>query len=121
MTTAEQLQQLADLHARGALSDDEFARAKAQVIAGTTPASGYASRAAVNAANGLQRIRSESWLGGVCAGIGRVTGLDAWVWRLIFTLSVLLAGTGVLLYVLLWVFVPAAPEVQRASMLNHSH
>ncbi|HKX41782.1 MAG TPA: PspC domain-containing protein [Burkholderiaceae bacterium] len=30
----------------------------------------------------------------------------AWVWRLVFALLVLCGGTGVLVYLLLWIFVP---------------
>ncbi|HEY1089789.1 MAG TPA: PspC domain-containing protein [Burkholderiaceae bacterium] len=32
--------------------------------------------------------------------------MQAWVWRLLFTLFALFAGGGLLVYVLLWIFVP---------------
>ncbi|MFX5634104.1 PspC domain-containing protein [Acinetobacter baumannii] len=32
--------------------------------------------------------------------------MDAWVWRLIFTVLFLAFGGGILLYILLWIFVP---------------
>jgi phage shock protein PspC (stress-responsive transcriptional regulator) len=109
MNTSDELSKLADLHARGVLSDEEFAKAKARVLNGESPQAtpGTASNAqAAATVNSLRRSRSDRWIGGVCGGIGRVTGLDGWVWRLIFTLGMLCAGSGLLLYILLWIFVP---------------
>jgi phage shock protein C len=110
MNDADELNKLADLHARGALSDEEFAKAKARVLDGssafTRSAHGAAPGANMNAVNGLRRARTDRWIGGVCGGIARATGLDAWVWRLIFTVLFLAFGTGIFLYILLWIFVP---------------
>jgi phage shock protein C len=33
--------------------------------------------------------------------------MEAWVWRLLFTVLFICAGAGLLLYVLLWIFVPS--------------
>lgn len=108
MNDAEELNKLADLHARGVLNDEEFAKAKARLLGGQTqPGYGAPPAApAVQAVNSLRRARIDRWLGGVCGGIGRVTGLDSWIWRLIFVMLFLAAGTGVFLYILLWIFVP---------------
>jgi phage shock protein PspC (stress-responsive transcriptional regulator) len=35
-----------------------------------------------------------------------MSGLAAWVWRVLFVLLAVCGGTGVLLYLLLWIFVP---------------
>jgi phage shock protein C len=107
MNDAEELNKLADLHARGVLSDEEFAKAKARLLAGHA-ALGYGSAPGPNvgAVNGLRRSRLDRWIGGVCGGIARSTGLDAWVWRLIFTVLFLAFGSGILVYILLWIFVP---------------
>jgi phage shock protein PspC (stress-responsive transcriptional regulator) len=59
------------------------------------------------AVNNLRRSTGDSWIGGVCGGIARVTGVESWIWRLIFVALMLFGGTGVLLYVLLWIFVPS--------------
>jgi phage shock protein C len=107
MAESDELGRLGDLHARGILSDDEFSRAKARVLKGPSSAPGQAP--IVHAINGLYRSRDDRWLGGVCGGIGRSSGIASWIWRLLFTLLVLCAGTGVLLYVLLWIFVPREP------------
>jgi len=107
MNDAEELSKLADLHARGVLSDEEFAKAKARLLAGhAAPSYGSAPGPNVGAVNGLRRARLDRWIGGVCGGIARATGLDSWVWRLIFTVLFLAFGSGVLVYILLWIFVP---------------
>lgn len=108
MNDADELNKLADLHARGVLSDDEFAKAKARVLGGHAAPSCGGTHGGPNlgAVNGLRRARVDRWLGGVCGGIARMTSLDSWVWRLIFVVLFLAFGSGILLYILLWIFVP---------------
>jgi phage shock protein PspC (stress-responsive transcriptional regulator) len=113
MSESDELGKLGDLHQRGVLSDDEFARAKARVLSGAAGTSGKA--AAAGGINALRRSRNDRWLGGVCGGIGQLTEAPSWVWRLLFTLLVLCAGTGVLLYVLLWIFIPLEPVQMNAG------
>jgi len=107
MADSDELEKLGDLHRRGILSDDEFFRAKARVLSGSTAAQGQAR--IVRAINGLRRSRSDRWLGGVCGGIGQSSGVAAWLWRLVFSALALCAGTGVLVYLLMWIFVPSEP------------
>ena len=108
MNDAEELSKLADLHARGVLNDEEFAKAKARLLAGQPGSytTGAAPAPNLGAVNGLRRARVDRWIGGVCGGIARATGLDSWVWRLIFTVLFLAFGSGILVYILLWIFVP---------------
>jgi phage shock protein PspC (stress-responsive transcriptional regulator) len=101
MSIAEEIARLDDLRSRGVLSDDEFQRAKARLIDGA-PAAGEAS------ISRLRRSNSDRWIGGVCGGLGVALGIDAWVIRLVFAALLLVAGTGVALYLLLWIFVPPA-------------
>jgi phage shock protein PspC (stress-responsive transcriptional regulator) len=42
----------------------------------------------------------------VCGGLARASGVDAWVWRLVFALCTLTFGFGLVVYLLLWIFVP---------------
>jgi phage shock protein C len=93
----DQLERLAALHARGALSDEEFARAKSQLLA---PASLRTPN------SGLRRSADDRWLGGVCGGIARATQTEAWIWRLLFVLITFFAGLSFLVYLLLWIFIP---------------
>lgn len=109
MDFSQELERLADLHQRGVLSDEEFARAKARVLNGEPapqPQAAYTHAPGAAAINTLRRSRNDRWIGGVCGGIARITGLASWVWRLAFTLGTLCAGGGVLVYLLLWLFLP---------------
>ncbi len=105
MSIAEELERLRVLRDSGAINEDEFTRAKAQVLdglSGQSPDSG----GTLNVLNQLRRSRSDSVLGGVCGGLGRYTGMPSWSWRVLFCLSLLCFGFGILLYCLLWLFVP---------------
>jgi phage shock protein C len=104
MSLVDEIARLDELRSRGALSDDEFQRAKARLLEPPPPAA--ASNEAVAAVQRFRRSRSDRWIGGVCGGVAAITGIDAWVWRLMVTLLFLFGGTGALLYILLWIFVP---------------
>jgi len=54
----------------------------------------------------LTKSKKDEWLGGVCGGLGEHTPLPSWVWRLVFLLLLCCYGTGVLLYILLWICLP---------------
>ena len=103
MGLADELTRLEELKARGALTDDEFRRAKERLLDGTAAPSDIPAVAAVNR---LRRSRSDRWIGGVCGGLAAATGVEAWIWRLVFAALFLFGGTGLLIYVLLWIFVP---------------
>ena len=103
MGLADELAKLDELRGRGALSDEEFTRAKARLL--DTPAG--ADIPAVQAMQRLRRSRVDRWLGGVCGGIAVATGVESWIWRLVLVTLALFGGTGVLLYLLLWIFVPS--------------
>jgi phage shock protein PspC (stress-responsive transcriptional regulator) len=66
---------------------------------------------ALLAISALRRSRDDRWLGGVCGGIARVTGVEGWIWRLIFATLALCAGTGVLIYLLMWILIPPQPRI----------
>jgi phage shock protein C len=115
MSMSDELGQLGQLHRQGVLSDDEFARAKARVLSASSSARPEAP--AIAAVNAMRRSRENRWLGGVCAGIGQITGMATWIWRLIFALLVLCGGTGVFFYLLLWIFVPLEePHLQQGML-----
>ena len=102
MTIADELAKLDELRTRGILSQEEFERAKARLLEG-----GPQPAPAMDAINSLRRSITDSWVGGVCGGIARATGVESWIWRLIFVVLFLFGGTGLLLYILLWIFVPS--------------
>ena len=58
----------------------------------------------------LMRNPDDKVLGGVCSGLGYYFGMEAkWV-RILFVLCFLFAGTGILLYVVLWAVMPLATK-----------
>lgn len=64
------------------------------------------------ARQGLYRSRDERVLGGVFAGLGRRVGLDPWPARLLLTLLLLVVpGSQLLLYPVLWVLMPLEGQV----------
>jgi phage shock protein C len=103
MALSDELNRLAEMRASGALSEEEFRRAKERLLGGT----GQAADPVISAVNAFRRSRSDRWLGGVCGGIARSTGMESWIWRLIFTVLFVCAGAGVVVYLLLWIFVPS--------------
>ncbi len=104
MGLAEEIERLQALRNKGALSDQEFARAKELLLSGATPAAASGQ----NVLRAFRRSARDKWIGGVCGGLGEYTPVPAWCWRLLFCVSVLFAGFGVILYILLWIFAPAA-------------
>jgi phage shock protein C len=106
MNLTEELERLQALRERGTISESEFAQAKARALGSGGPAaSGHESFL-----HRLSRSRTDRVIGGVCGGLGAHTGLPSWAWRVIFSLSILYAGAGLLFYLLLWIFIPSAPE-----------
>ncbi|MFL6676688.1 MAG: PspC domain-containing protein [Massilia sp.] len=108
MTIAEELKRLHELHQAGALTDAEYEMAKAKVLAAPAVDLSKGSAAGSLGAdlNAIRRSRSDRWLGGVCGGLAKATGVDNWVWRLLFVLFSLTFGFGAVLYLLLWIFIP---------------
>ena len=112
MGIANDLERLAELHRSGAISDGEFARAKGRAL-GETPEA--AKNAVLHWLHSLRRSRTDSWLGGVCGGLAPATGLPPWLLRLVFVLLAFCGGTGLIVYVLLWILLPRDDGVAEAG------
>lgn len=99
MTIADEIAKLHELLNKGAISAAEFEQAKARLLASE-------STAKLNF-NRFRLSNDERWIAGVCGGIETVTGVEAWIWRVIFVLGSFFSG-GVLavFYLVLWIFVP---------------
>jgi phage shock protein PspC (stress-responsive transcriptional regulator) len=104
MALADELSRLAELHANGGLTEEEFKRAKDRLL---NPEQVRSDNPLASVVNAFRRSRGDRWIGGVCGGIARSTGMEAWIWRLLFAVLFICAGAGLLLYVLLWIFVPS--------------
>jgi phage shock protein C len=106
MALADELSKLAELRASGGLTEEEFKRAKERLL-NTEQPQPRSNDPVVAAVNTFRRSRTDRWFGGVCGGIARSTGMEAWAWRLLFAALFICAGVGLLVYVLLWIFVPS--------------
>ena len=102
MGITDDLERLAALHRSGALSDAEFASAKARALGSAL----HGVDGLVDGLHALRRSRSDRWLGGVCGGLAPATGLPSWLWRLLFVALVGCGCTGLVAYVLLWIVLP---------------
>src|SRR5258708_21568947 len=57
----------------------------------------------------LMRSSTNKKLGGVCAGLAEYFDMDVTLVRVLWLLVVLCGGTGILLYIILWLVLPLAP------------
>jgi phage shock protein PspC (stress-responsive transcriptional regulator) len=115
MPLTDELERLNALHERGALTDAEFALAKTRLLEAAADATKSNSRTGPEPStlSRLHRSLADRWFGGVCGGLGELTRIPAWSWRILFVLTAFLHGLGVLMYILLWIFVPDQTTVPK--------
>jgi phage shock protein C len=101
MSMADELEKLHRLLQAGALTPAEYEAAKARVLGGAAGSSGPAP-----AINRLRLSDGDKWIAGVCGGVAELTGVEAWIWRLLFVLGLFAGGFTAILYLVLWIFVP---------------
>jgi phage shock protein C len=58
----------------------------------------------------LSRSRTNRQVAGVCGGLAEYFNLDATLIRILFVVLAVLGGSGLLLYVALWIIVPNEPS-----------
>jgi phage shock protein C len=110
MSLPDDLQKLQSLRDQGALTEEEFGLAKKRLLEGSPESTAPKAEKATTAGSALNEMRRSStdrWVGGVCGGLGETTGVPSWSWRILFVLTAFLHGLGLLMYLLLWIFVPA--------------
>ncbi len=56
------------------------------------------------------RYSGDKKIAGVCAGVARYFDLDSSLVRAVWLLCVLLGGTGLLAYIVLWIVMPLDPQ-----------
>lgn len=59
---------------------------------------------------GLTKSDDDRIIGGVCGGLAEHSPLPSWVWRVIACLVSLAWGFGVIIYILLWIFMPSPSQ-----------
>lgn len=62
----------------------------------------------------LYRSESDKVIGGVCGGLAETFGLDSTIIRLIFLIAFIFGGTGLLLYLILWVVIPTKKNISKS-------
>lgn len=55
------------------------------------------------------RSRNDKLIGGVAGGIAEYFDIDPVIVRIIFAFTVIIGGSGLLAYILLWIIIPEAP------------
>jgi phage shock protein C len=58
----------------------------------------------------LYRSRTDSMIAGVCGGLAEYFNIDPTLVRLAFVVVLLLGGSAVLIYIIMWIVVPLEPE-----------
>lgn len=66
----------------------------------------------------LFRNPDDKVLGGVCSGISAYFNIDPIWLRLAFVISVIIFGTGILIYIILWVIIPAAKTTSEKLQMR---
>jgi phage shock protein PspC (stress-responsive transcriptional regulator) len=62
----------------------------------------------------LTRSETDRMVAGVCSGLGEHFGLDPTLVRIVFVLLAVFGGSGVVLYLALWLIVPRTSRVDAA-------
>ena len=66
----------------------------------------------------LYRSRKDRIIAGICGGLGEYFDIDpVWV-RILFVLLALANGTGIILYLVLWIIVPQAPLAPEEGVIE---
>jgi phage shock protein C len=58
----------------------------------------------------LYRSRSNRMLAGVCGGLAQYFNIDPTLVRVLFVVLAVLGGSGLLIYLVLWIVVPEEPQ-----------
>jgi len=64
----------------------------------------------------LMRSSRDKKIGGVCAGLADYFDLDPTLVRIVWLLAIFFAGTGFLIYLILWIALPLAPDPGAVSV-----
>ena len=69
----------------------------------------------------FHRSQTDKWLGGVCGGVAEYINSPTWLVRLIWvvlTLIPYLTIPSIVIYVLMWLFVPLGPKALDPNVIN---
>ncbi len=66
--------------------------------------------------NQLSKSAIDKKVGGICGGLGESTALPSWCWRILFVAGSFIYGFGIVLYILLWIFMPSAKTGEQENL-----
>ncbi len=66
----------------------------------------------------LTRSEKERILGGVCGGLAEYFGFDPTLVRIAFVILALAGGTGILLYIVLWIITPRRTQAEAGGVVG---
>ncbi len=72
-----------------------------------------------NISKKLYRSTKNKVLGGVCGGLGEYFDIDPSLVRLLWVLVVFMGGSGVLIYIILWVILPEGENVPNVKEVKN--
>jgi phage shock protein C len=84
-------------------------------LSADAPSPAAAPTYAAPPAKRLMRSSRDKKIGGVCAGLADYFDLDPTIVRIVWLLAVLLGGTGILAYLILWIVLPLAPSSMQVT------
>jgi phage shock protein C len=64
----------------------------------------------------LMRSSTDKKIAGVCGGLADYFDLDPTIVRVVWLLAIFFGGTGLLIYIILWIALPVAPAVPAYSV-----
>lgn len=62
----------------------------------------------------LFRSRKDKMLAGVCGGLGEFFGVDSNIIRVLFVLSALFGGAGIIIYIIIWLLVKENGKAKKS-------
>jgi phage shock protein PspC (stress-responsive transcriptional regulator) len=61
-------------------------------------------------------------IAGVCGGLGEYLNVDPILFRVLFVLALILGGSGLLVYIILWIVIPEGSKISfNTNDLNNEH
>jgi phage shock protein PspC (stress-responsive transcriptional regulator) len=84
------------------------------------PNQNFQSEETINekASKRLYRDDENATIGGVCAGLGHYVQVDPIIIRVLFILMVILGGSGILVYIILWAVIPEAKTTAQKLQMR---
>jgi phage shock protein C len=85
-------------------------------LSGAAPAPGVIP--SVHPVKRLMRSSTDKKISGVCGGLAEYFDLDPTLVRILWLVLIFFAGTGILVYFILWIALPVAPPRLAASSVT---